>query len=51
MLRWQDIFDDPPDYIEIRIKENGEEETQEKTEIIDLDKLLNSSEQKEENQK
>jgi hypothetical protein len=51
MLRWQDIFEDPPDYIEVRIKENGEEETQEKTEIIDLDELLNSSEQKEENQK
>ncbi|MBW7870958.1 MAG: OstA family protein [Flavobacteriia bacterium] len=51
MLRWQDIFDDPPDYIEIRIKENGEEERQENTEIIDLDELLNSSEQKEENQK
>lgn len=51
MLRWQDIFEDPPDYIEVRIKENGEEEAQEKTEIIDLDELLNSSEQKEENQK
>jgi len=51
MLRWQDIFEDPPDYIEVRVKENGEEETQEKTEIIDLDELLNSSEQKEENQK
>lgn len=47
MLRWQDIFDDPPDYIEVRIKENDEISEMQQ---IDLDELLDTSEQKLENQ-
>ena len=41
MLRWQDIFDDPPEYLEVRIKENSTETTE--TERIDLEEILNSN--------
>lgn len=41
MLRWQDVFDDPPAYLEVKIKENSTET--EEVEKIDLDDFLNSN--------
>lgn len=52
MLKWQDIFGDDPDYIEIKIKEVPESqvETPSETEKINLDELLNSEEEENEKQ-
>lgn len=41
MLRWQDIFDDPPAYLEVKIKENPTETPE--LEQIDLDEFMNSN--------
>ncbi len=40
MHRWQDIFDNPPEYLEVKIKENSTETKE--VEKIDLDELINS---------
>lgn len=47
MRKWQDIFDDPPEYIEV-IESKEEPENLQK---IDLDEFINSTEQKTQNQK
>lgn len=39
MERWQDIFENPPEYLEIKIKEN--ESAEPSGERIDLDELIN----------
>src|SRR5690606_7600601 len=39
MLRWQDIFDNPPEYLEVQIKENSTESGE--MERVDLDELIN----------
>lgn len=44
MKRWQDIFSDSPDYIEIKVKEKSEN-----LEKVDRDDLLNSNEDSNEN--
>lgn len=49
MKRWQDIFGDPPDYIEIQVKENQNQESETKSERIDLDELLESNKELKEN--
>lgn len=48
MRRWQDIFDDPPDYIEII---SDEEPKAEELQQIDLDEFIGSDKQKSENPK
>ena len=40
MRKWQDIFDDPPEYLEVKIKENQSETVENK--IIDIDEVFKS---------
>ena len=46
MLRWQDIFDDPPAYLEVKIKENSTETKE--LEQINLDEIFPSNSNSEE---
>src|SRR5690606_29185450 len=40
MRKWQDIFDNPPEYLEVQIKENSPESVENK--IIDIDEVFKS---------
>lgn len=50
MRRWQDIFVSLPDGIELQLKKETTEVVSEDTEIIDLDEIIESKEETEENQ-